>query len=276
MSAPAYLMENPLEVERLESKTDAAATREQLRLVGVREGMRVLDAGSGTAAVAREIARAVGPTGAVVALDASRERSSHGALEARRRRCGNLSALQGDAYAPPLRSSSFDLVWSRFLFAYLERPDAVLAELVRVTRPGGKVVVGEVDGHGLFHHPMPPIVEDGLAKLQRALQGRFDPLAGRKLYHRFRKAGLQSVTVHMLPYHLYAQAISPVQLENWRIKLDTLRRAGALALGGESQYDDFARAFLELLEDPDSLTYSVLIMVEGVRGTSAGECLSRT
>ena len=42
---------------------------------------------------------------------------------------------------------------------------------------------------------------------------------------------------------------------------------GMVALGGMEAYDRFVRTFLAFLEDPSSLTYSVLFLVEGVRGT---------
>jgi SAM-dependent methyltransferase len=237
--------------------------------------MRVLDAGCGTGAVAREISRLVGPRGSVVGLDDAAHRLAFGAGRARGAGCRNLRWLTGSVYAPPLAPGRFDLVWSRFLFGYLEDPDAALRQLAGLARVGGKVVVGEVDGHGLFHHPLPPLVEDGLQKLTNALRGRFDPLAGRKLHHRFRRAGLEQVRAHVLPYHVYGEELSRVQLRNWQIKLDTLRPVGVLALGGPERYDAFERAFLDLLQDPDAFTYSVLIIVEGVRGPSTLPCRPR-
>lgn len=262
----AYAMENPLEVERLESKTDADAALRQLELVGLAPGMAVLDAGSGTGAVARAIAARVGPAGRVVALDGSRERSLAGLGLAREAGAARLGFVTGDVTAPPLREASFDLVWSRFLFGYLSDPDLALARLAALARPGGKVVVGEVDGHGLFHWPVPPALAEAMPRFEAALRGVFDPYAGRKLYHRFRRCGLRDVKVHVLPYHVLAGEVSATQVFNWQVKLDTLRPIGARALGGEAAYDAFARDYLALLRDPDALTYSVLILVEGVRG----------
>ena len=258
-------MENPLEPERLESKTDAAAALQQLELVGLAPGMAVLDAGSGTGAVARAIAGKVGARGRVVALDGSHQRSAIGAALAPASARANILFVAGDVTAPPLREASFDLVWSRFLFGYLADPDLALARLVELTRPGGKVVVGEVDGHGLFHWPLPPRVAAGLERFEAALRGIFDPYAGRKLYHRFRRAGLDQVKVHVLPYHVLADEVTEMQLFNWRLKLQTLRPIGAKALGSEADYDAFAAEYLAMLQDPDALTYSVLILVEGVR-----------
>ena len=53
MSRSSYLMENPAEASRLEAKTDPAVTERLLSWAGVAAGMRALDAGAGTGAVAR-------------------------------------------------------------------------------------------------------------------------------------------------------------------------------------------------------------------------------
>jgi hypothetical protein len=112
---------------------------------------------------------------------------------------------------------------------------------------------------------MPAHVQEGLAKILASLEGRFDPYAGRKLFNRFRRAGLSSIRVHVEPYHLHAGRPDPVSMANWEQKMRTIRPAGVAALGGETAYDDWAAAFLEMLRDPDSFTYSTLIVVEGIR-----------
>jgi len=255
-----YLMENPLEASRLEAKTDAEKVRHRLRLVGLGEGMRALDAGAGTGAVSRVMLELVGNKGEVVALDSSAERMRFGA-----RRAGRVRFLVSDLYSPALRPASFDFVWCEFVFEYLRKPDAALAELVQLLRPGGKLVVADLDGNGVFHHPIAPRMEASLNKLVRALRGAFDPFAGRKLYHRFRRAGLESIRVHALPYHLYPGAAPPEAMQNWELKMQTLRPRGIRALGGRAQYDRFAREFLKLLRNQDALSYSVLFLVEGLR-----------
>lgn len=264
--AGGYLMESQLEAERLEAKTDEEESLRHLALVGVREGMHVLDAGAGTGAVARTIARIVGPTGSVVALELSPERVAAGERAAQG--LERLRFVIGDVYDPPLAPDQFDLVWCRFLFEYLEDPLAALRELVARTRPGGKVVLGDLDGNGLFHFPLPPHLEAGLATLQRAIAGRFDPFVGRKLFHYARRAGLERLKVHLLPYHLYAGTAPAAHVENWATKFRILAPVGVRAFGGQAAYVEFCRQFLALLEDPDAFTYSVLVFVEGTRSGS--------
>jgi ubiquinone/menaquinone biosynthesis C-methylase UbiE len=260
-----YLMESTREAERLEAKTDAEETRRQLRLVGLGTGMRALDAGAGTGAVARVMSELVGPAGMVVALDGSGPRLAHGRRLAEAAGLANIAFLEGDLEDEPRQPGAFDLVWCRFVLEYLAEPDRVLARLVRWARVGGKVVVGDVDGAVNFHHPIAPGLTVQMNQIVAALAGRYDPLAGRKLYRWMRDQGLGEVKAHVLPYHLYAGAAPPAHLQNWEEKFRTIRPAGVAALGGSAAYDRFVAEYLDHLRDPETFTYSTLILVEGIR-----------
>jgi SAM-dependent methyltransferase len=258
-------MESAQEAERLESKTDAAVTIEHLKRVGLMPGSRALDAGAGTGAVARVISKLVGPEGSVVAFDASQQRLRFG-RERAASELEKLTFVAGDLYHLPFQTDSFDFVWCRFIFEYLEDPDEALRELTRVARRGGKVVVGDLDGNGVFHYPLPADLEVGLMALLKATRGRFDPYAGRKLYHRCVQGGLREIKTHVLPYHLFAGAAPKRDLDNWKLKLHNLRPLGEKALGGGDAYERLASAFMEFLRAPETLTYSVLFLVEGRKG----------
>lgn len=260
---PSYLMESPHEAERLEAKTKANDSIEQLQLVGLEHGMRALDAGAGTGAVARVMARMVGPTGTVVALDQSTTR-----LEAGRELAAgidNLEFQQADLYDTHLQGESFDLVWSRFVFEYLAQPDRALAELVRITKLGGKIVLADLDGNGVFHCPLSDHIASGLQKLLPALEGHFDPYAGRKLYSRLQRAGLKNIRVHARPYHLYTSGIPRSDLENWDEKFQVIRPYAMTGFESGEAYDDFVGAFMDMLRDPAVMSYSVLFIAEGIR-----------
>jgi demethylmenaquinone methyltransferase / 2-methoxy-6-polyprenyl-1,4-benzoquinol methylase len=112
------------------------------RTVGAARGDRVLDLAAGTGTSARVFA-ASGAT--CVACDFSlgmlREgvRRLHGTAVTE----GRVSFVAGDALALPLRDSSFDAVTISFGLRNVADPDAALRELLRVTRPGGRLVVCE-------------------------------------------------------------------------------------------------------------------------------------
>ena len=260
-----YLMESKSEGNRLEEKGSAQPVRDQLNLLGLQAGMHVLDAGSGTGAAARVIADMVGPEGNVVALDFSGDRLRYGAEIACRTGCRRVRFVQGELARAPLRSGTFDIVWCRFVLEYLRAPKVVIGELVNLLKPGGKLAVLDIDNNGLIHYPLPPEVERGLRTVIGGLSGSFDPFAGRKLYSHFRKAGMEQIKVHILPYHVYAGAAPAADLHNWEQKLVTIRKFVVPAFGSEHEYDRFVRSYLDMLRDPDTFTYSTLLMVEGIR-----------
>jgi ubiquinone/menaquinone biosynthesis C-methylase UbiE len=262
-----YLMESPAEAARLEAKTDDAVSARLLEHAGLRRGMSAADAGAGTGAVARVMSRIVGERGRVAAIDGSEARLAEGEVKANALGLSNLEFLRAELGADALPGGPYDFVWCRFVFEYLSDPDRVLEGLVRSVAVGGKLVVADLDGNAVQHYPYPPEVERDMAIVLEALRDRFDPYAGRKLFSRFRQhAQLTDVRVHVEPYHLYAGAAPDAALENWVQKLRTIRPIVMARCGAGFDYDRFEAGFLGVLRDPDTLTYSNLIVVEAVRG----------
>jgi len=109
---------------------------------GVREGDRVLDVAGGSGDLARALVRRVGPTGAVWLTDVNRAM-----LEAGRDRLLDdgivLPLAQCDAERLPFREASFDCVTVAFGLRNMTRKEAALAEMRRVLKPGGRLLVLE-------------------------------------------------------------------------------------------------------------------------------------
>lgn len=265
VTSNAYVMEHPHEAQRLEGKTDAARDRQQLELVGLKPGMTVLDAAGGTGAVARTMAKLVGPHGRVTVLDRSEERLRFGEAKAAELGLGNISFACHDLLGEPLLRDHFDLAWCRFAFEYLGDPVAALRNLVQYVRVGGKIVVGDLDGNGVTQYPTNPIVQQGIELVLRSVEGLFDPFVGRKLVSYFHAAEVRIDAVHVQPYHVYAGRVDDADLDNWRSKLAQLRARCAPSFAQESDYDRFATEFLRHLVAPGVFTYSTLILVEGTR-----------
>lgn len=254
-------MEGDAEVRRLQLKTVDDETRDQLRLVGLDSGMRALDVGCGSGAVTRVMAAMVGPSGLALGVDGSPSRVAAGSLIP-----GEAVALftSGSLLALPVRPI-FDLVWCRFVLEYQHDPLAGIAEMLEALRPGGKLVVGDVDDHGLRHFPAPELVTRGLEVVSKALEGRFDPWMGRRLFNLMRRAGAVDIRAHVLPYHVYAGRAPDDALENWALKWQGIREQVVPAFGSPDEYDEFVEAFTSMLLDDDVFTYSSLILVEGRR-----------
>jgi demethylmenaquinone methyltransferase/2-methoxy-6-polyprenyl-1,4-benzoquinol methylase len=108
----------------------------------VRPGERVLDVASGSGDLARAFARRVGPAGLVCASDINPAMLARG--RDRLLDGGYLApAAQCDAERLPFPSGCFDCVSVGFGLRNMTRKDAALAEMTRVLRPGGRLVVLE-------------------------------------------------------------------------------------------------------------------------------------
>lgn len=112
------------------------------RAVAPKPGQRILDLAAGTGASSVSLAR----SGAeVVAADFSPGMIAEG--ERRHRGIPNLSFRQADATALPFADDEFDTVTMSFGLRNVNEPEKALAELLRVARPGGRLVICE------FSHP---------------------------------------------------------------------------------------------------------------------------
>jgi SAM-dependent methyltransferase len=113
--------------------------REAIAGLGLRPGMRVLDAGCGTGEALRWLCDAVAPLGTVVGMDLAAAHVS----AARAGASGQVLVLQADVRRPPLAPRSFDLVWSVNTINHLREPLAGLVILAGLLRPGGRIALGQ-------------------------------------------------------------------------------------------------------------------------------------
>ena len=172
--------------------------------------------------------------------------------------------VEGDACRLPLPSASFDYAWSRFLFEYLPEPERALAELARVTRSGGSVVVADLDGQLEQFYPLESCVQADLRETLRVLgKTGFDPQVGRKLYHWFCCAGLRDISVCVAPYRVYAGGLPERDRMHWREKLSTVADYLIEHTGDRDRWQQVCDGFLAQLRRPDLFYYCSLITVRG-------------
>jgi len=113
-----------------------------IQLSGVREGSRVLDVAGGTGRLSHPFAKRVGRTGQVWLTDIN-----HAMLSCGRDRLLDrgiaLPVAQCDAEKLPFPSNWFDCVTVAFGLRNMTHKDVALAEMLRVLRPGGRLLVLE-------------------------------------------------------------------------------------------------------------------------------------
>lgn len=152
-------------------------------------GEDVLDIGCGLGFYVAEILDRVGETGSVTGVDAAAPMLAI----AQRRVAGRKGAtlLEGEATALPVGDGSFDAAVSVQVLEYVADLPAALAEIQRVLRPGGRVVLWDVDWSTLSWHSSDPArMERMLAAWDRHL---VHPALPRTLAAELGRAGFSDV-----------------------------------------------------------------------------------
>jgi ubiquinone/menaquinone biosynthesis C-methylase UbiE len=165
-------------------------------LAGARPGDAVLDVGCSGGYLARRLADTVGPQGRVTGIDPSRAAVGY----ARRHADPTSTFTVGSAQELPLPDASFDVVTCTLAMHHVparRRQDA-LAEMYRVTRPGGRLLVADFDP---ARRPIP--LHPGARRMRRAAVtvGPLEELAAR--------AGYRVESAGTLPILRYVTAVRP-------------------------------------------------------------------
>jgi len=256
-----YIMEDPREALRLELKVDPDAWAQKYLAHRVPPGAEVLSVGCGPGVILNAVSAmdsSIRATGIDISADRVQQAVQRNPENAR------VKFVCGDAHAMEFQSNSFDLVYCRMLLQYLREKEHAVAEMTRVCKRGGTVLLQDLDGQLLWHYPEDAVVQRTAEIVVTALAATgFDPFVGRKLFWLAQKAGLTNIHVQVECYHLIAGEIDQRILKQWELKLEIARPQLARILGGASEAQKQTRAFLEYLSRPDTLTYSTVFTVAG-------------
>jgi ubiquinone/menaquinone biosynthesis C-methylase UbiE len=174
----------------------AADSAALLDRVVLRPGHSAIDLGCGTHGILDLLAERVAPAGQVVGLDADPAHAAMAAEFAASQGLSGVEIITADARNTGLPPGSFDLVHARTLLVNVPEPAEVLAEMVRLAKPGGWVASLEPDGECSFCYPAHPGYTR-IWELFRAAFGRHgaDLLVGRRLAELYRQAGLRDIGI---------------------------------------------------------------------------------
>jgi ubiquinone/menaquinone biosynthesis C-methylase UbiE len=137
------------------SPDEVAARAAYLDLLGIEPGERVLEVGCGSGVVLRDVARRVAPGGVAIGLDPSPAMLAVARELAEQHGLADVVELrEGDARALPFGDAQFDVVLAVTTLLHVPDGERAIPEMVRVTRPGGRVAVFDRDNDSyIISHP---------------------------------------------------------------------------------------------------------------------------
>jgi len=188
---------SPIEQRRL-SLLNSLLNEACLKEMNLHGGEKIIDFGCGLAQFTRLMASRVGCGGRVIGIERDPSQLAEALRQARHTDELDLADLRhGDVHSPPLASDeweTFDLAHARFLLEHMHDPFAVVRNMVRTLRPGGRIILAD-DDHQLLQAWPEPV---GFSALWQAYMKSYevngtDPQIGRRLVSLIHSAGAHPV-----------------------------------------------------------------------------------
>ena len=160
-------------------------------MLDLKPGDRVLDVGCGAGDDLLSLAHIVGPSGGVTGIDNSRLM-----VDTAAKRTDHLSWVtvrKGDGHHIPCPDQSFDACRADRVFIHLSEPEVAVDEMVRILRPGGRILIADPEYDSLMLDAQP--AEITRAVVRHLTDENRNPFAARHNFRLFRRRDLQKLEV---------------------------------------------------------------------------------
>lgn len=251
------------EVIRLHSQVDLFFEKEFeiYRKFGLKDGMRIIECGSGPGYLLKNIMKKL-PGCNATALEVDSflvEFLEENSIEGSTRL---YEVKHASIYETGLPENTFDFAITRLVIEHLQNPLAALREIFRILKPGGKLVIVSNDfAYHLITYPVIPELDE---MYKAYCKSRFseggNPLAARQIPKFLRKTGYSAIGLEVVSVHSELVGDKALlQAENVNIS-KSLVSEGFLS---KETLDQLAAAWYDMLKDPDHVIYRQLFMVCG-------------
>ncbi|WP_442600553.1 class I SAM-dependent methyltransferase [Paenibacillus sp. KN14-4R] len=253
------------ELLRLKEQALMGWEKEQrtLKWFGLEDGMKVLEVGSGPGFVTEKLIDNL-PHSEITALDIddtllkmAKQMLSH-VPESR------LKFSQASVYDTNLPDNYYDFAIARLIFLHLHNPLQAAIEIRRVLKPGGKLVIIDIDD-GIFGAIQPeldvlPSILKKLSQLQASRGGNRN--IGRSLPRILTHSGFTDVDMDAIVQHSDLHGI-----EGFKRQLDINRFTGFHKNGVITQYeyDEINKSYENFVKSPDAHAMMIFFMACGTK-----------
>lgn len=227
--------------------------------IELRPGGKAIDIGCGPIGILDLLAQRVGPQGSVVGLEREQRFVEMAQVEVAKRGLRNISVVTADALNTGLEKNTFDLAHERLVMINVTAREAFLSEMLSLLRPGGTVVLSDVDNVSWCCQPQHPswdVLLDAFHTVFHASGG--DGFIGRRLPILLRSAGVQNIQVKIT---VATPALGDYRRTHLISLIDSVReKVISKGLLDEIQLGEHREALLNHLNNPATLVIDKLFV----------------
>jgi len=260
---PASNRDAQAEIERLAAQAHSGWDKESRTLswFGLKDGMPVLELGSGPGFVTEQLLTLV-PTSHITCVEINRTLLDRAEQHLENKASQRIRFVEGSAMDMHLESNQFDFAYARFLFQHLRDPIGAAKEIWRVLKPGGKLVICDIDDElfGLFEPALPefaPILE--AFGQGQAVQGGNRHI-GRSMWRILTAAGFRTIELEVVGSHSAGIGVEPFLRHIHPDRMVSLVKRGLLS---EEDLERFRTALTAWAALPDAYTIWLSLMICG-------------
>lgn len=248
------------EINRLHTQAHLNWQKEarNLQQFGLQDGMSVLEVGSGPGFIMELISQLI-PNGSITGVEIDPILVEYSQQHLQKTAHSKYRIFQGNVMNLEFPDNTFDFAVARLVIQHLPDTIAGLKEILRVLKPGGKLVVTEFD-YGLppLSDPIVPESDSILHKAMLAQVARNgNPLMGRKLWHSLKAAGFDNLDLEAVVFHSGKQGIEMCYAQFDPDRALPLVKEGVIT---EAEMQNFRTAIKRFMSSEDPYFLRIILM----------------
>lgn len=260
---PASQRDAQAEIARLASQAQSGWDKESrvLAWFGLKDGMSIVELGSGPGFITEQLLELL-PNSSITSVEIDHTLLEQAQQYLHPKANQRVRFVEGSVMDTGLASNQFDFAYARLLFQHLPDPLGAAKEIWRLLKPGGKLVIYDVDDEllGLFEPALPEFVPvlHAFGQGQAARGGNRH--IGRKLWQILTGAGFGEIDIEVVASHSAKSGVEPY-LRN--ISPDRMRSLVESGLLSVEELERFRVALTAWAASPDAYTLWLSLMICG-------------
>ena len=256
------------EIERLRVQVELSWNEEKHQLIqlGLENGMSVLELGSGPGFLTERLLSLL-PSSPITAVEINPELLAIATERLTGGPAWRLQLVEGSIFELDLPQNTYDFVIARFVFQHLENPVQAAKEALRLLRPGGLLVVVDVDTAlwGITEPYFPQLypIYQKAERLQPSRGG--NRLIGRQLWRILKTAGFETPRLEVYAYHSDELGIKAFDSQMSPNRLLPALHAGLISA---QEFEMVEAAYCKFLESPNAYVLMLGLMAHSTKPMS--------